>query len=98
MKSKIVNECCLMFEIHPRDLLGPAKFSFCTRPRFALYKALHLRGWSAAAIGRFVGGRDHSTVLHGLNRADYMMERDPEFARQVVALAALQRAEKEQAA
>ena len=57
--------------------------------RFALYKALQLRGWSTSKIGHAIGGRDHSTILHGIKRAEYMMERNPHFANAVQRLAEL---------
>lgn len=34
--------------------------------RAELYVALRARGWSYPSIGRFVGGRHHSTVLSAL--------------------------------
>ena len=87
MKQEIINECAKLFGVHPRDLVGNARFGFLMPARFALYKALHLRGWSSARIGRNIGGRDHTTVLHGLKRADYMMERDASYAERIHKLA-----------
>ena len=89
MKSKLLNECCRLFDVHPRDLTSDARFAFLTRPRFALYKALYMRGWSRGEIGRLIGGRDHSTVCHGLKRAEYLMGVDPDFAANVHTLAAM---------
>jgi chromosomal replication initiator protein len=93
MKSKLLIECCKLFDVHPRDLTGDARFAFLTRPRFALYKALQLRGWSKGEIGRLIGGRDHSTICHGIKRADYLMEVDPDFADNVRTLAAMRSGE-----
>ena len=87
MKQEIINECARLFDVHPRDLVGPAKFAFFTKPRFALYKALRMRAWSTSMIGRAIGGRDHSTILYGIKRAEYIMERDPHFADVVQQLA-----------
>lgn len=87
MKHEIINECARLFGVHSRDLVSDARFGFIIPARFALYKALRLRGWSTAKIGRAIGGRDHSTVLHGIKRAEHMMERDPHFAAIVQQLA-----------
>ena len=76
MKKQLVDKCCALFCVEPEDLLGPSRFGFLIPARFALYKALSERGWSYAAIGRFVGGRDHTTIIHGVTRAEYMMKRD----------------------
>jgi chromosomal replication initiator protein len=62
--------------VEPEELLGVSRLGMLIPARFALYMALHQRGWSYAAIGRFVGGRDHTTVIHGVARAQYKMERD----------------------
>ena len=86
MKSKLVELCAEMFDIHPRDLMGPYRFGFLTRARFALYKALRIRGWSYSAIGTFVGGRDHTTIIYGVRRAEYFMERNPAYAAKIKAL------------
>lgn len=86
MKTKIVNRCCELFDVHPRDLLGDARFNFLTTPRFAMYKALSMRGWSNARIGRFMG-RDPKTVGYGLIRATDIMSRSPEYTDKINAIA-----------
>lgn len=60
-----------------RRRLGPI-----TEARFGLYAALRLRGWSYPAIGQFIG-RDHATVIYGARRAEWLMERFPEYAAKV---------------
>jgi hypothetical protein len=39
-------------------------------------------------IGAAIGGRDHSTILHGIRRAETFIERDPAFAAMVSKLKA----------
>lgn len=39
--------------------------AFC---RFEVFARLRARGWSTPKIGLNVGGRDHTTVMHGLKR------------------------------
>jgi chromosomal replication initiator protein len=87
VKKEIINKCAELFDVHPRDLVSDARFGFLIPARFALYKTLHMRGWSYSRIGRELGGRDHATVIHGVNRADYMMEKDPDYTRKVELLA-----------
>lgn len=89
MKKEIINKCAELFDVHPRDLVSDARFGFLMPARFALYKALHLRGWAYARIGRWLGGRDHTTIIHGVNRATYMMERDPDYEQKVIQLATM---------
>lgn len=71
-----------MFNIHPRDLVGPYKFGFLMLPRYALTKALRMRGLSTPKIGKIVN-RDHSSVLHHIKQADYFMQRDTEYKKNV---------------
>lgn len=86
MKQEIIIKCSELFKIHPRDLLGRYRFDFIMPARFALYKALRMRGWSYPEIGRKFD-RDHSTVIYGVKRAEYMMLKDAEYAAKVVELA-----------
>lgn len=87
MKKEIIAYCCEIFCVHPRDLLGPARFGFLLPARFALYKALTARGWSHNRTGAKLN-RDRTTITHGVRRAEYLMERDPQFARKVQRLIA----------
>lgn len=89
MKREIINKCAELFDIHPRDLVSNARFGFLMPARFALYKALHMRGWAYSRIGKCLDGRDHTTIIHGVDRATYMMERDPAYAQKVQILAEL---------
>ncbi len=41
---------------------------------------------SLASIGDFFGGRDHSTVIHSVNKVEDEMEEDPEFRARVEAV------------
>jgi len=43
-----------------------------------MYLAKHVAGWSTTMIGRFYHGRDHSTVIYGIQRIEALRESDPE--------------------
>jgi hypothetical protein len=54
------------------------------RPRqIAAYLARHMTTLSMPAIGRLLGGRDHTTILHAVRTIDRLMERSPEFDSEV---------------
>lgn len=56
------------------------------RPRqIAMYVAHKLTGHSLAGLGRMFN-RDHTTVMHGINRVSSLLEEDADFAREVNAL------------
>jgi hypothetical protein len=44
-----------------------------------MYVAARVGRWSTTVIGRFYGGRDHSTVCHAIERIEAMRETNPEL-------------------
>jgi hypothetical protein len=59
-------------------------------PRFAAFRLCRdLTPLSLPAIGRHFGGRDHTTVMYGLDRADELLAWSAEFAEKYRAAAAL---------
>lgn len=64
------------------DVLGPSRAKRLARARFAVWwTARRLRDVSLPVLGRQSGGRDHTTVLHGLTRAEQLRVVDPAFRR-----------------
>lgn len=51
----------------------------CFNRQVAMYLAKYVAGWSTTCIGRFYNGRDHSTVIHGIQRIEALRESDPEI-------------------
>ena len=63
--------------------LGPTRIQgnaqpACFNRQVAMYLAKHVAGWSTTCIGRFYNGRDHSTVIHGVQRIQALRDSDPE--------------------
>jgi chromosomal replication initiator protein len=55
-----------------------------TVPRqVAMYLAREILGMQLVEIGQAFGGRDHSTVIHSLDRVSEMMKEDAEFRSRV---------------
>lgn len=75
--SDLVAAVANEFHMDAQDVIGTKRFKYIMRARFALYKVLHVRGMSLSNIGRVCGGRDHTTIIHGLKQADEWMRRDP---------------------
>jgi hypothetical protein len=44
-----------------------------------MYLASNVGRWSTTVIGRFYGGRDHSTVIHSIQRIEAMREIEPDL-------------------
>jgi Bacterial dnaA protein helix-turn-helix len=51
----------------------------CFNRQVAMYLASHVGRWSTKIIGRFYGGRDHSTVCHGIQKIEALRENNPDF-------------------
>jgi hypothetical protein len=49
----------------------------CFNRQIAMYLASEVGRWSTTSIGRFYGGRDHSTVLYAIQRVRRLRASDP---------------------
>ena len=68
------------YNIRLADMIGPKRLRNIARPRqVAMYlaKALTLR--SLPEIGRRFGGRDHTTIMHGVKRIEELMATDSQL-------------------
>ena len=69
------------YNIRLSDLIGPKRVRSLARPRqVAMYLAKHLTARSLPEIGRSFGGRDHTTVLHGVKRIEELRASDSQIA------------------
>lgn len=58
---------CEKYRLSLEDLKGPSAARRFSIPRQeAMHEMYALELWSLLQIGRFLGGRDHTTVLHGV--------------------------------
>lgn len=65
------------YGISRRDLISARRTSHIVRPRqVAMYLAKTLTLRSLPEIGRRMGGRDHTTVLHAVRKIDKLLETD----------------------
>lgn len=91
-KTEIVAFAARLFCIKPGEIFEDIRFARVHRARLALYAGLWLRTElsgkrpSPSAIGRAMR-RDHSTVIHGIRRTQYLMERDADFLEAVCRIA-----------
>ncbi len=64
-----LNEICARHRVRIDDVRSQSrstKFQPARREVCAYLR--EVRGWSYTRIGRFVGGRDHSTIIHAVRR------------------------------
>ncbi|MEM1287898.1 MAG: chromosomal replication initiator protein DnaA [Pseudomonadota bacterium] len=69
------------YNIRLSDLIGPRRLRALARPRqVAMYLSKQLTSRSLPEIGRRFGGRDHTTILHGVKKIEELMAQDSQLA------------------
>ena len=69
------------YNIRLSDMLGPKRLRSYARPRqIAMYLCKKLTSRSLPEIGRRFGGRDHTTVMHGVRRIDDLRNQDSQMS------------------
>ena len=69
------------YNIRLSDMIGPKRLRSYARPRqIAMYLAKQMTSRSLPEIGRRFGGRDHTTVMHGVKRIEELKALDSQIA------------------
>ncbi len=72
------------YNIRLSDIIGPKRLRSYARPRqVAMYLSKQLTSRSLPEIGRRFGGRDHTTVMHGVKRIEELKLTDGQIAEDV---------------
>ncbi len=83
--KKVINSVNSYFNIKVADLMGPRRQKELVLPRqiamFLMYEECRL---PMERIGEILGGRDHTTVLHGIEKIRQAVQRDREIQRAVI--------------
>lgn len=77
------------FDVPYSMLMGPHRQRKAVRARhIAMLVARRITGESLARIGQFIGGRDHTTVIHGIRKAQELLtpEHEAAIAKRIEAL------------
>ncbi|MBU2867908.1 chromosomal replication initiator protein DnaA [Pacificibacter marinus] len=68
------------YSIRLSDMIGPRRVRSIARPRqVAMYLSKQLTSRSLPEIGRRFGGRDHTTVMHGVRRIEELQTTDSQM-------------------
>lgn len=82
--ADIIAAAARVFDTTARCIKSDDRSARLTAPRYAVcYLAREMAGRSYPLIGRALGGRDHSTIVHGHRRCIEMMARDERYAAKV---------------
>lgn len=85
--SDIQKKVASHYGLKVADMISPRRTRAVARPRqVAMYLCKALTQFSLPDIGRAFGGRDHTTIIHGVRKVEDMMARDQALASDVEAL------------
>jgi chromosomal replication initiator protein len=69
------------YNVRLSDMIGPKRLRTIARPRqVAMYLAKQLTLRSLPEIGRRFGGRDHTTIIHGVRKIEELMATDSQLS------------------
>lgn len=69
------------YNIRLSDMIGPKRVRTIARPRqIAMYLSKQLTSRSLPDIGRRFGGRDHTTIMHGVKKIEELMTADSQMS------------------
>ena len=72
------------YNIRLSDMIGPKRVRSFARPRqVAMYLCKQMTSRSLPEIGRRFGGRDHTTVMHGVRRIEELRNQDDQIAEDI---------------
>ena len=83
----ILEEVAARFGVSGEDLIGTSRRKEIVRARHAAIYLLHQElGMKATDIGRLLGGRNHSTIIHAMGRMNSEINLDPHLRQDVLAV------------
>ena len=72
------------YNIRLSDMIGPKRVRTLARPRqIAMYLAKQMTSRSLPEIGRRFGGRDHTTIMHGVRKIEELRAQDRGLAEDI---------------
>ena len=85
--QQIRNAVCAYYGVPVAEVLSMRRTARIMRPRHVLfYLARALTTCTLPQIGRFLAGRDHTTILHGFNKIACLKHSDAQLAADIVAI------------
>jgi chromosomal replication initiator protein len=80
----VQRKVCDLFGVKPSDLKAKTRTKTIAFPRqVAMYLARQLTHASLAEVGRAFGGKDHTTVLHAVDKIQRLLQDDPKLRKTI---------------
>ena len=71
----IVSRVCQYYSVKPTQLRGPKRDAGLVRARqVAMYLLKTRLGMTYSEVGNILGGRDHTTIMHGVNKMEELID------------------------
>lgn len=86
-ETEVLNAVTSYYNLKLSQLKGTRRDRFLSLPRQVLYYLLRVElGVSLLQIGEFLGGRDHTTVLHGVRKISGLLSADDKIREDIVGI------------
>jgi chromosomal replication initiator protein len=73
--DEIIKNVCFFYKVKSTQLKSSKRDAFLVRPRqVAMYLLKKELGLTFVEIGNLLGGRDHTTIMHGVDKVDNMLK------------------------
>jgi len=73
--DEVINNICAYYKIKPTQIKSAKRDAFLVRARqVAMYVLKKDLGLTFVEIGNILGGRDHTTIIHGVEKVEKMIE------------------------
>ncbi len=83
--KKVLSVICSYFDLSLKDLIGPKRQKELVLPRHLLmYILTEDLNLTVEKIGQILGGRDHTTVMHGRDRIKELISKDREVQKLLI--------------
>ena len=85
--EQIIDHVTVRFRLSSGDLIGGSKKKEIVRARHVAVYLLHEElGMKSTDIGRLMGGRNHSTIIHALNKINHEINEDTYLRADILAI------------
>jgi len=74
--DELIKNVCYFYKVKSTQLKSPKRDAFLVRPRqVAMYLLKKELGLTFGEIGNLLGGRDHTTVMHGVGKVENLLKK-----------------------
>lgn len=80
----IIEAICEQYSIKPTQLKGKKRDAYLVKPRHICMFLLKNAGLTHSEIGNQLGGRDHTTVMHAVEKVESMISNSREFNEEIL--------------